>query len=189
MHLRHRVQVGPLAGGDGYLRHALPSLVLAVVVHIAGAGHRVVDGRADDAVRGLVHRRGQIAVGWHAHPGGAPGLPVSDERCLAVPGADGGYRVGHVDDEGRAADIGAVGEHRLNAEILRRGQRRESGSQHAVNVAHLQTGVVEGVVGCLGVVLQRRLAGHVAHYVGLGNTHDGDVPRSRRSHNLSPNCN
>ena len=122
------------------------------------------------------------------HGSERPGLAVGYQGGLAVTGADGSDGVGHVDDERRSSHRGAVGEHRLDAEVLGGGQRGEPCGQDPVDIAHLEAGIFQSVVRRLGVVLQRRLAGHVAHNVGLGNSHNGDVPRSRRSHNRSPNC-
>ena len=100
VHLRHRVKVGPLAGSHRDFRHPLPRPFLAIFVHIAGAGHRVVDRGADNPVRRLVLRRRQVAVGRHPHPGRAPRLPVGNQRRLAVPRPDGRHRMGHMNDKG-----------------------------------------------------------------------------------------
>ena len=188
VHLRHRVKVGPLAGSHRDFRHPLPRPLLAIFVHIAGAGHRVVHRGADNPVRRLVLRRRQVAVGRHPHPRRAPRLPVGNQRRLAVPRPDRRHRMGHMNDKGRTADISAVGEHGFDAEILRRRQRGKPGGQDAVHLPHLKPGVLQRVIGRLGMVLQRRLARHIAHNIGFGNPHNGDIPRPRAysSHCLPP---
>ena len=99
VHLGYWVEIGPFAGGHGNLRHALTGAFFPVLVHVPSAGQRVVDGCANDSIGGFVLAEGQVPIRREACPGRTTSLSVGDQCHLAVPGADGGHRVGHVNHE------------------------------------------------------------------------------------------
>ena len=109
------------------------------------------------------------------HPSGPPRLAVCNERHFAIPRPNSGDRVGDVDDKRRAANRGVVGEPRLNAQIFGSIQGGKSGGQDPVRIIFGKPRVFQIVVRRLGMVLQRRLVGHVAHLVRFGDTYDGYV--------------
>src|SRR3990172_5735632 len=180
-HHRLRVEDRPLARGDGDLGELFVGG--AVLVHVADAGGGVDAGRPADVVGHLELGGGEPGVeagtaGAGPVAVGVAGLAVSDEGDLDQAGLDGGGGVLDVDDEGGAADGGAVGVLRLDAEVLRdleRGRPAGAGGVHAVHLRHLDAGVGEGVAGGLGVELQGGLVGDDADLVGLVNAGDGDA--------------
>ena len=139
-HHRLGVELRPLARGHRDLRQRLPCAVLAVLVHVARAGQRVVDRRADEAVGRLVLLAGHVGLGETPaaarapHPLAPSRLPVRDERDLAVPRVDGRHRVGDVDDEGRAADGRRVREARVDAQVLARREGGEARGEEPIDV-------------------------------------------------------
>ena len=70
------IQICPLAGGDCYFCHALSHPALAVHVHVAAGCHGVVDGRANEAVRGFILRACVGGVAACAGAGASASLAV-----------------------------------------------------------------------------------------------------------------
>src|SRR5690606_22916042 len=150
LHVRLGVHEGPLAGGYGYLCERLAGAVFAVLVHVAAAGHRVVDGRADEAVGGLELGAGKARAaeaGSIALAGAASRLAVRHESDAAVAGVDRSDGVSDVDDEGRPTDGGGVGELRPHTDVLADREGRVTGREQAIDVLNTQPCVCEGVMG------------------------------------------
>jgi hypothetical protein len=181
LHVRVGMQQRMGAGVDRDVRHLLARG--AVHVHVALGDHGVV--ARDRAAVGLLEvgmaDSQQRRQGGVAREAGGAVLAGAYQDGLGLAGGDGFGRVlEHHRRTGAAGDHRGI-EARLEAQVFAQHRAEHEvrlgegiGGEHAVDVRHLQAGVVQRALGGLGVQAQ---AGHVGNLadVGLADADDGDL--------------
>ena len=107
------------------------------------------------------------------------------EGDVAVAGHDRGDRVADVNHERATADGSPVDVARLDAEVLGDLVGDRAGAEQAINIGQRHAGVVERVLGRLGVQGEPGHVRHLAQVVGLGGADDRDLV-SNLIHESSP---
>ena len=133
------------AGGNGDLSQGVLGAFLPELVHVAGGGKGVGVGLNDEAVGVLVLGDGHVGVVARVGPRAATSFAVDYQGNVDEAGADGGQGVLHVDDEGRAADVGAVGVPGGDAQILGHVIGRGACDEEPVDVGQGESGIIKGV--------------------------------------------